>query len=181
MTDRTEGDIAAYAAWRRDPNRVTADDVNRDSPPEGTRLDWVEHTEQHETRALVCPDCGHYDVAHSTGGNCHGGPPGGFGCSCIRMRPIEPEPPTEHLAERIHTLEGMAARASTEATERPDLEVERLLSESTARLVIAFRRWCLRRGLPAPTVDEYQRILDEAAAIGGLSLPEYVLLPEKEL
>jgi hypothetical protein len=26
--DRTEGDIAAYAAWRRDPNRVTSDAVN---------------------------------------------------------------------------------------------------------------------------------------------------------
>ena len=27
--DRAEGDIAAYAAWRRNPNRITADSLSR--------------------------------------------------------------------------------------------------------------------------------------------------------
>lgn len=62
------------------------------------------------------------------------------------------------------------------------LDVERLLSESTARLVIAFRRWCQRQGVQPPTLDQYRRILDEGAALGGLSLPEYARLSDsKEL
>lgn len=59
--------------------------------------------------ARVCPDCGHYERFHTTGGNCHGGPPLlDIPCNCVRMRPIEMEPPTQQLAERIAALEAAA-------------------------------------------------------------------------
>lgn len=54
----------------------------------------------------VCPDCGHYEDAHTSGGNCHGAPEGAvWFCMCIRTRPIALEPPTQLLAEKIAALE----------------------------------------------------------------------------
>lgn len=37
------------------------------------------------------------------------------------------------------------------------------IDDSIAALVIAFRRWCKRKGVEPPSVAEYQDILDEAA------------------
>lgn len=73
-----------------------------------------------ETQARVCPDCGHYEVAHSTGGNCHGGPPGGFGCPCIRMRPIEQESPLPMLADKVAALETALAQILDHAYDTND-------------------------------------------------------------
>ena len=39
------------------------------------------------------------------------------------------------------------------------------VADSTANLVIAFRRWCKRKGIEPPTVDEYRLILEEAARL----------------
>lgn len=45
------------------------------------------------------------------------------------------------------------------------LDAEQLIEESTANLIIAFRRWCKRRGVEPPTVEEYRSILEEAARL----------------
>lgn len=37
------------------------------------------------------------------------------------------------------------------------------VADSTANLVIAFHRWCRRKGIEPPTLAEYQAMLDEAA------------------
>ncbi len=97
----------------------------------------------------------------------------------------EQEPRTEAGAflrnglEALGFSESEANEAITAIEREATLETEAALAESTARLIISFRRWCNRRGMHPPSVDEYRRILDEAGAISGLSLPEYALLPER--
>lgn len=57
-----------------------------------------------------------------------------------------------------------------------EVDAETQIEQATVNLVIVFRRWCIRKGIEPPTVDEYRRILDEAGLIVALSLPEYALL-----
>ena len=57
--------------------------------------------------------------------------------------------------DRLHDAAGCCR--STPDDER------QVVADSTANLVIAFRRWCKRKGIEPPTVDEYRLILDEAA------------------
>lgn len=55
---------------------------------------------------------------------------------------------------------------------RPHPLSEAAVASSTANLVIAFRRWCKRKGIEPPTVDEYRAILDEAVYLAQVAPSE---------